>query len=328
LTLKLAIVVPCYNEEPVLPNTLSILSGMLSQLIAQGSVTADSKLLFVDDGSTDQTWKLLRDAAAADPRIRGLRLSRNCGHQNALLAGLHHSDADAAVSIDADLQDDVAAITTMVSAARNGSDIVYGVRKERGADTPFKRISARMYYHTLAIFGVEAVFNHADFRLMSRRALQALFQFGEANVFLRGIIPQLGFTTTVVYYDRLERLAGTSKYPLRKMLSLAWQGITSFSIVPLRFITVLGLITCVASLIVGLWALGIGLLTPRAVPGWTSIVVPMVLIGGVQLLSLGIIGEYVGKIYIETKHRPRYFISETAPEKDEDSKPSPLHEPV
>jgi glycosyltransferase involved in cell wall biosynthesis len=314
LAVKLAIVVPCYNEAAALPATLSVLAGELERLAAAGALRADSFLLLVDDGSTDATWALIQDAAARDARVRGLRLSRNRGHQNAVLAGLRHADADAAISIDADLQDDVAAIGAMVAAARGGADIVYGVRRQRSSDTPFKRWSAELYYRLLGLFGVEAVFNHADFRLMSRRALAALFEFSEVNLFLRGIVPQLGFTTTVVYYDRQERIAGHSKYSLLRMLALAWQGVTSFSIVPLRFITVLGLVTCAGSLGVAGWALAIRLFTERGVPGWTSTVVPLSLIGGVQLLSLGIIGEYIGKIYVETKRRPLYFVAERTPE--------------
>lgn len=312
--MKLAIVVPCFNEEEVLPSTLTILGSLLQHMIDDSQISADSNLLFVDDGSKDQTWQLLCNATRQTEYVRALRLSRNCGHQNALLAGLKAADADVVVSIDADLQDDVAAIVTMVAEARNGADIVYGVRKQRYVDTLFKRASAEMYYKTLKLLGVEVVFNHADFRLMSRRALNALFQFDEVNLFLRGIIPKLGFNTTVVYYDRSERLAGTSKYPIRKMFALAWEGITSFSIVPLRVITALGVLTCIGSLAIGAWALGLGLMTDRAVPGWTSIVVPMVLMGGVQLLSLGIIGEYIGKIYIETKSRPSYFVAERVPD--------------
>ncbi|AMO24609.1 glycosyltransferase family 2 protein [Ramlibacter solisilvae] len=308
--MKLAIVVPCYNEEEVLPVTLKRLLGLLSQLRAQGAVDSDSMLLFVDDGSKDRTWELLREAAAADARVQALRLSRNRGHQRALLAGLREAQADAVVSIDADLQDDLGAIVQMVAAAAGGADIVYGVRCQRNSDTAFKRITAEGYYRLLAMFGVEVIFNHADFRLMSRRALEALGKFQESNLFLRGMVPQLGFMTTVVYYERHERHAGNSKYPLAKMLSLAWEGITSFSVAPLRFITLLGLSTCLLALGLGLWALGIGIFTSEAVPGWTSTVVPLAFIGGVQLLSLGVIGEYVGKIYLETKRRPAYFVSE------------------
>lgn len=308
--MKLAIVVPCYNEQEVLPATVTRLLELLTQLHAAGALTADSHLLFVDDGSGDQTWALLQQAAASDPRVRALRLSRNCGHQRALLAGLHAARGDAVVSIDADLQDDVEAIAAMVQAARQGADIVYGVRRQRQADTRFKRVTAEIYYRILALFGVEIVFNHADFRLMSRRALDAFAQFGESNLFLRGLVPQLGFTTTFVTYDRQERNAGESKYPLRRMLSLAWEGITSFSIVPLRAITLLGLVTCVLALGVGVWGLWLGLFTNHVVPGWTSTLVPITFIGGVQLLSLGVIGEYVGKIYVETKRRPPYFVAE------------------
>jgi glycosyltransferase involved in cell wall biosynthesis len=249
--------------------------------------------------------------------MRAIRLSRNRGHQRALLAGLREAQADVAVSIDADLQDDLDAVVEMVRAARAGADIVYGVRKRRTSDTAFKRLTAALYYRLLALFGVEIVFNHADFRAMSRRALEALAQFGEANLFLRGIVPQLGFTTTVVYYERRMREAGESKYPLGKMLALAWEGITSFSVVPLRVITFLGLVACLGAIAVGLWALLIDLFTDRTIPGWTSTVVPFAFIGGVQLLSLGVIGEYVGKIYLETKRRPPYFVSERLPRGDD-----------
>lgn len=315
--MKLAIVVPCYNEEAALPVTLAQLRDLLTRLHTDGLVHSDSNLLFVDDGSTDRTWELLVGAAAADARVRAVRLSRNCGHQRALLAGLLEAHADAVVSMDADLQDDLEAVVEMVVAARNGADIVYGVRRRRASDTAFKRGTAEMYYRLLALFGVEVVFNHADFRLMSRRAIKALAQFSESNLFLRGMVPQLGFTTTIVYYERHERLAGESKYPLRKMLSLAWEGVTSFSVVPLRFITVLGVITCMGAVALGLWALMLGLFTTRTVPGWTSTVGPLAFIGGVQLLSLGVIGEYVGKIYLETKRRPPYFVAERVRSDDE-----------
>lgn len=315
--MKLVIVVPCYNEEAVLPLTVPRLAELLSRLGSQGLVDPDSGVLFVDDGSRDRTWELLRDAFAADPRMRAIRLSRNRGHQRALLAGLREAQADAVVSMDADLQDDLEAVVEMVTAARAGADIVYGVRKLRTADTAFKRLTAELYYRLLALFGVEIVFNHADFRLMSRRALEAFAQFGEANLFVRGIVPQLGFTTTVVYCERRAREAGESKYPLAKMLALAWEGVTSFSVAPLRFITVLGLATCLGAMAVGLWALAIDLFTDRAIPGWTSTVVPVAFIGGVQLLSLGVIGEYIGKIYLETKRRPHYFVSERLPPADD-----------
>ncbi len=314
--MNLTIVVPCYNEEAVLPATLERLQGLMEGLRADGRVSPESNLLFVDDGSRDRTWELLSAAAKADPRVRAMRLSRNCGHQRALLAGLMEARADITVSIDADLQDDVDAIVQMVDAARGGADIVYGVRRERVADTRFKRTTAESYYRLLAALGVEVVFNHADFRLMSRRAIEALAQFRESNMFLRGMVPQLGFNTSVVYYERKERQAGESKYPLRKMLSLAWEGVTSFSVVPLRIITFLGLVACVLAIGVGLWALVLALFTTRTVPGWTSTVVPYAFISGVQLLSLGVIGEYVGKIYMETKRRPPYFISDKVDARD------------
>jgi len=315
--MRLVIVVPCYNEEAVLPLTVPRLAELLSRLSSQGLVDPDSGVLFVDDGSKDRTWELLRETSAADTRMRAIRLSRNRGHQRALLAGLREAQADAVVSVDADLQDDLEAVVEMVTAARAGADIVYGVRKSRTTDTAFKRLTAELYYRLLALFGVEITFNHADFRLMSRRALEALAQFGEANLFLRGIVPQLGFTTTVVYYERRTREAGESKYPLGRMLALAWEGITSFSVAPLRFITVLGLVTCLGAMAVGLWALMIDLFTDRVIPGWTSTVVPVAFIGGVQLLSLGVIGEYIGKIYLETKRRPPYFVSDRLPPGDD-----------
>jgi glycosyltransferase involved in cell wall biosynthesis len=310
--MKLAIVVPCYNEEAALPHTLERLAQLMRSLKDTGRAGPGSFVLFVDDGSKDRTWELLQAAAAEG--VHAIRLSRNFGHQRALLAGLEEArEADAVVSIDADLQDDVDAIARMVDAAKGGADIVYGVRTERTADTSFKRGTAQAYYRLLALFGVEIVFNHADFRLMTRRAIDALLAYKESNLFLRGLVPQLGFTTTVVPYERGERVAGESKYPLRKMLSLAWEGITSLSVAPLRFITVLGICTCLLAMGIGCWALIVGLFTTHAVPGWTSTVVPLAFIGGVQLLSLGVIGEYVGKIYIEAKRRPPYFVADRTP---------------
>ena len=306
----LSIVVPCYNEEAVLPETIRRLNVLITELAESGLVAVGSHIIFVDDGSRDQTWRLISEAASTGGPIRGIKLSRNRGHQNAVLAGMFAAKGDAVVSIDADLQDDLSAIGKMVEAFHNRSDIVYGVRKRRDSDSFFKRVPAEGYYRLLARFGVEVVFNHADFRLMSRRAIEALRGFGEVNLFLRGIIPQLGFTCSTVYYDRAERFAGESKYPVGKMFALAWQGITSFSTVPLRLITVLGFIISLASFSITLWAIVIRLLSDLTVPGWASTVVPIYLLGGVQLLSLGIIGEYIAKIYLETKRRPHYFIEE------------------
>jgi len=312
LSPRLSFVVPCFNEEEVLPETARRLCGILFNLVERGKVAVGSSVYFVDDGSKDRTWATIESLAGRDSFIRGIKLSRNRGHQNALLAGLFSADADVVISIDADLQDDLGAIDSMLDAHAGGSDIVYGVRKGRAADTLFKRLTADGYYELLRLMGVEAVFNHGDYRLMSRRAIDALREYSEVNLFLRGIIPQLGFTTSTVYYERGERLAGESKYPLRKMLAFAWQGITSFSAMPLHLITVLGVLVSMGSFAVTLWALWIGLFSPRAVPGWASTVLPIYFLGGIQLLCIGIIGEYLAKIYMETKGRPRYVIEKTA----------------
>jgi len=312
--MRLSIVVPCYNEEAVLPETVKRLAELLERLSSQGRIDADSHALLVDDGSKDRTWTLIEECSARSKWIRGIKLSRNRGHQNALLAGLFHAEGDAMVSVDADLQDDLEAIAQMVDAHLAGMDVVYGVRRRRETDTFFKRASAEGYYKLLARMGVEIVFNHADYRLLSRRAVAALREYGESNFFLRGIIPQLGFPSATVYYDRAERFAGESKYPLSKMLAFAWQGITSFSAAPLRMITGLGLLISLGSFAISAWALWVKLFSDHAVPGWASTVVPIYLLGGVQLLCVGIIGEYLAKIYLETKQRPRYFIEKTAGE--------------
>jgi glycosyltransferase involved in cell wall biosynthesis len=268
---------------------------------------------FVDDGSRDTTWSLIRDASAApDSPFRGIKLSRNRGHQIALLAGLMTADGDVLISVDADLQDDLGVIPRMLSEFADGHDIVYGVRAARTTDTWFKRATAEGYYRLLDKLGVEIVFNHADYRLMSRRAIESLRAFPESNVFLRGLVPQLGYPATVVEYDRTERFAGESKYPLRKMLGLAWQGVTSFSAAPLRAITALWLSVSALSLGKGAWALGVRLFTEEAVPGWASIVIPLFLISGVQIHSQGIIGEYLAKVYVESKRRPLYFVDRMA----------------
>lgn len=306
--MKLSIVVPCYNEEAVLRETAVRLGALLSELQARGKIDAHSRVVFVDDGSRDRSWTMIEALAAQSHLYRGIKLSRNRGHQNALLAGLLNADADATVCIDADLQDDLGAVEAMVDAHLAGADIVYGVRKRRDRDTRFKRWSAESYYWLLARFGVEVVFNHADFRLMSRRAVDALAQYGESNLFLRGIVPQLGFPSAIVYYDRAERFAGESKYSLHQMLALAWQGITSFSSAPLRFITALGMLVSFGSLCLAGWAVWIRVFTDDAVPGWTSTVAPLYFLGGVQLLAIGVLGEYVAKIYGETKRRPAFFI--------------------
>ncbi|MEC5398004.1 glycosyltransferase family 2 protein [Uliginosibacterium sp. H1] len=310
--MKLSIVVPCYNEEEVLPETSRRLIELLDDLVARGKVGDDSHVVFVDDGSRDKTWSMIEDLSRQQRRIRGLKLSRNRGHQNALLCGLMNAEGDALISADADLQDDLGAIEQMVDAHAKGSDVVYGVRKRRDTDTFFKRFTAEGYYWLLAKFKVQVVFNHADYRLLSRRAIEALREFGEVNIFLRGIVPQLGFPSSIVYYDRAERFAGESKYPLRKMLSFAWQGITSFSSVPLRFITTMGVTISMGSFGLALWALFVRLFTEEAVPGWASVTVPIYLLGGIQLLCIGILGEYLAKIYMETKRRPAFFLEKRA----------------
>jgi glycosyltransferase involved in cell wall biosynthesis len=305
---KLAIVVPCYNEEAVLPETARRLLALLVDLQTQGGVDDSSALYFVDDGSGDKTWQIIETLAAAEPHVHGLKLSHNCGHQNALLAGLFTVPGDVVVSIDADLQDDPEAIRGMLAAHRAGADVVYGVRRHRTADTFFKRFSAEGYYRLLGRLGVKVVFNHADYRLLSRRAIDALKLYGERNIFLRGIVPQLGFDSAVVHYDRAERFAGETKYPLKKMLAFALEGVTSFSVAPLRAITWFGLCVAVLSFAGGIWAMWERVVNDVGVPGWASTLVPMFFLGGIQLLSLGVIGEYVAKTYMETKARPRFII--------------------
>ncbi len=307
---KLNIVVPCYNEEEVLPETIRQLSELITKMIGKGLISDQSSMLLVDDGSHDDTWKLIDENAASSSLVRGVKLSRNRGHQNALLAGLSVADADAIVSIDADLQDDISVIEDMVEKYHRGFDIVYGVRNDRTSDSFFKRFSAESFYRVLAIMGVETIFNHADYRLLSRRALEALKSHNEVNLYIRGVIPTLGFKSCEVPYERKERFAGESKYPLSKMLVLAFDGITSFSAVPLRLIGLLGILIFLISMLISGWALYISLFTDKAIPGWASSVLPMYVLGGVQLLSLGVVGEYVAKVYIETKRRPRFFIEE------------------
>jgi polyisoprenyl-phosphate glycosyltransferase len=304
----LSIVVPCYNEQEVLPETARQLGRLLDHLIASRLVTEDSAIYFVDDGSDDNTWSLIEGFTDNSPRFRGIKLSRNRGHQSALLAGILTAPGDILVSIDADLQDDVDAIGTMIQRYYAGAELVYGVRSGRNADSFFKRNTANAYYRLLRLFGIETILHHADFRLMSRSAIDALKQYTEVNLFVRGIVPQLGFNTAIVAYERRPRFAGETKYPLNKMIGLAADGITSFTTLPLRLITVIGTVISLLALIVGIWAIVIRLFTVDAVPGWASTVIPMYFLGGVQLLSIGIIGEYLGKTYMETKHRPRYII--------------------
>lgn len=308
---RLAIVIPCFNEEAVLPETARQLLALLTRLAADLRIAGDSGLWFVDDGSADRTWSLIEQLCAGDSRCHGIKLSRNCGHQNALLAGLMHAPGDVVVSLHADLQDDPQAIEAMLAAHRDGAEVVYGVRNRRDHDTAFKRLSARAYYGLLQSLGVSVVYDHADYRLLSRRAVEALRGFGESNLFLRGIVPQLGFASAQVRYARSERFAGESKYPLRRMLGFAVQGVTSFSAAPLHAITWLGLLVSLASFVAGLWVLWAYFAVGNTVPGWASTLLPIFFLGGIQLLSLGVIGEYVARIYIESKQRPRYIVERT-----------------
>lgn len=308
---ELTIVIPCYNEQEVLPETVKRLGALLGSLSGRGKITDTSHVCLVDDGSRDETWALIEQYAREQKFVRGVKLSRNRGHQNALLAGLMTATGSVVISIDADLQDDLAAIEAMLDAHQAGAEIVFGVRKLRQVDSFLKRFTAESYYRLLRLLSVDVVFNHADYRLMSRRAIDALREYEEVNLFLRGIIPQLGFRTATVYYDRSERFAGESKYPLRKMLSLAWNGVTSFSAAPLRLITGMGVLISLGSFAVTLWALFVRFVSDMAVPGWTSTVVPIYFLGGIQLLAIGVIGEYLAKIYMETKRRPRFIIEKS-----------------
>lgn len=305
----LYLVIPCYNEQEVLPETVSRLTTVLDRLVEEERIASDSAMLLVDDGSRDATWDLILQANHTNRYVRGLKLARNAGHQNALFSGLLHAKdhADLTISIDADLQDDVNAISLMVDKFHEGYDVVYGVRSKRETDTFFKRFTAQGFYRLMQKLGANIVYNHADYRLMSRRALEHLAQYEERNLFLRGIIPMIGFRSTQVTYERAERFAGESKYPLKKMLSFAFDGITSLSVTPIRFVTLLGGIVFLVSLLTGVYAL-LAKLFGQAVTGWTSLMISIWLIGGIQLLSLGLIGEYIGKIYKETKRRPKYHV--------------------
>jgi glycosyltransferase involved in cell wall biosynthesis len=284
------------------------LLAVLDRLVESGSIAPDSRIYYIDDGSTDHTWELVEDLGNETGRIAGIKLSRNVGHQNALLAGLFTVEADAMISIDADMQDDPAALDQMVEQYSEGADIVYGVRDDRTADTFFKRTTAQGFDRVMSALGVDIVYNHADCRLMSRRAVEALKEFQEVNLFLRGIVPLIGYRSAVVHYRRSERFAGHPKYSTRKMLSLALEGVTSFSVTPLRIITALGLLIFAFSMLMSLYVLSIKMFTNTAVPGWASTVLPIYLLGGIQIFCLGIIGEYIGRIYREVKARPRYII--------------------
>lgn len=306
--MKLGIVVPCYNEEEVLPETARRLLALHSDLVSAHKIDTESKIYFVDDGSKDRTWQLIEELSEKNANISGIKLARNCGHQHALLAGLFTAEGDALVSIDADLQDDISVIKKMVDDFHKGVHIVYGVRQQRDTDSFMKRATAQSFYRLMKLLGAESIYNHADYRLMSRRAIEELKQFKEVNLFLRGLVPLIGFRSSVAYYDRTERFAGESKYPLKRMIGLALDAITSFSIVPLRLITLTGFLVFFATILIILWALYVRIFTTEAVPGWASTVLPIYFISGIQILCIGVIGEYLGKIYREVKERPRYII--------------------
>lgn len=309
VTLYLA--VPCYNEEEILPYAAKQLLDKMTALIEQETISKESRIVFIDDGSKDKTWSIIASLHEKSPVFQGIKLSRNQGHQNALLAGLMtvKDKCDAVISLDADLQDDIDAIDGMIEKYNDGCDIVYGVRSSRETDTFMKKASAEGYYRSMKALGADVVFNHADFRLMSRRALDALSSFKEVNLFLRGVVPMIGYKTDVVYYARKERTAGKSKYPLKKMLSFAWEGITSLTTKPIRMITVLGFVIFFVSFIMLIYSL-VSYFGGSAITGWTSTIVSIWAIGGLQLLAIGIVGEYIGKVYLETKARPKYFIEE------------------
>lgn len=305
----LSIVVPCYNEEEMLPITFESLGAKLKDLIDKKKISPDSFMLFVDDGSKDKTWELIEEENKKNSMVRGLKLAGNVGHQFALTAGLICAKdiSDISISIDADLQDDIEVFDRMVDLYHEGNDIVYGVRNKRKTDTFFKRFTAQSFYKVMNFCGAKTIYNHADFRLMSKRSLEQFSQYSEENLFLRGIVPLIGYKTACVYYDRKVRVAGESKYPLKKMLALAIEGITSFSVKPIRFIMLLGFISVILSFAAFVYAL-VSYFVFTVEPGWTSLIVSIWFLGGVQLISVGLIGEYIGKIYMEVKRRPRYNV--------------------
>ncbi|NLO85594.1 MAG: glycosyltransferase family 2 protein [Clostridiales bacterium] len=316
---KLIVVIPCYNEQEVLPETSKRLVVKMASLVQKGLISDDSRVLLVNDGSKDRTWEMITELHEQNPLFDGVKLSRNRGHQNALLAGLMTAKdrCDISISMDADLQDDMDAMDRFIEEYNKGCDIVYGVRNKRDTDTVFKRQTALMFYRLMKGLGVDITYNHADYRLMSNRALRALSEFKEVNLFLRGMAPLVGFQSGTVTYDRSERFAGESKYPFKKMLAFAIDGITSFSVKPLRLITTVGVVIFIISLFMLLYAL-ISWISGKTVIGWTSTLASIWMIGGIQLLSLGIIGEYIGKIYHETKQRPRFIIERYLNEKNDD----------
>ncbi len=307
---KAYIVLPCYNEEAVLYETCKQLLKVFDEMKRGGLISSTSRMVFVDDGSRDKTWEIITELTETHPEVKGIKLAHNVGHQNALFGGLMtvRGECDCAISIDADLQDDIYAIPEMIKKFRDeGCEIVYGVRNKRDTDTAFKRSTALGFYKLMKVMGVDMVYNHADYRLMGKKALEALSQFEERNLFLRGMVPLIGYKSDCVYYDRKERFAGESKYPLKKMLSFAFDGITSFSINPIRLISTIGVTACVIAVIMAIYAV-IQKLTGHADAGWSSLMCSIWFIGGLQLLGTGLIGEYIGKMYKEVKRRPRYIV--------------------
>lgn len=313
----LYLVIPCYNEEEVLADTAGKLDKKMKELMAEGLIDVKSRIIFVNDGSMDLTWKIIEDLHNKDTLFGGINLTRNRGHQNALLAGLMtvKDDADIVISLDADLQDDINVFEEMLRKNNEGYDVVYGVRNDRKKDSFFKRHTAQMFYKLTNKLGGDLIYNHADFRLMSRRALEGLAQFEEVNLFLRGIVPLIGYPSTIVEYERKERLAGKSKYPLKKMMNFAIEGITSLSIKPMRFVTGMGIFVFLVSIAMMIYAF-VSYFTGRVVAGWTSILISVWAIGGMVLLGLGIVGSYIGKIYLETKKRPRYIVEKYINERE------------
>lgn len=316
----LYVVIPCYNEEEVLEETTKQLKKKMEKLIKDKRISGKSKVMYVNDGSKDNTWSLIKKINEKEPLFTGITLSRNRGHQNALLAGLMTAKkySDVVISMDADLQDDINAMDEMIEKYNNGKDIVYGVRSSRKKDTWFKKTTAQGFYKFMKMMGVDVVYNHADYRLTSKRVLDEFENFKEVNLFLRGMFPLVGYSSDVVYYERNERFAGESKYPLKKMLNFAWDGITSFSVKPIRLVLNLGILIFAISLLVLLYCL-IVKVCGKAVTGWTFVVSSIWLVAGIQMLSIGIIGEYIGKIYSETKARPRFIVSENLEEKNEEN---------
>jgi glycosyltransferase involved in cell wall biosynthesis len=308
--MKLGIVIPCYNEEAVLAETTQRVEALFNEMIKNREISDDSFVCFVDDGSRDKTWKIIEEISNQNPHFKGIKLSRNFGHQNALIAGLMQlkDSADALISMDADLQDDIMVIREFIEKYKEGYEVVYGVREDRSKDSTFKRATAEFFYKFQSFMGIESVSNHADYRLLSQKALNVLAKFKEINLFIRGVVPLIGFRSCSVYYSRGERFAGESKYPLKKMILFALDGIASFSIVPLRIITVIGFIIFLFSLFIIFWVLIEKYLLGTTIQGWSSVIISIYFMGSIQLMSMGIIGEYVGRIFQQSKGRPRYII--------------------